>query len=1231
MIKFFLLISGLLMTGALSTIQASSESVVGGPRGNYPYLFKGTSEKNLVKTARDHQWSLNFPMQGNDTLLVIALRVEFKRDTSDLNTGNGLFGMRGGGDSKEQKYINKDTVYRYDKLPHDSLYFAQQLDAVSQYYNKVSRGRLTLEHRIYPSGSGETGYQVDSTMIHYSPGYKRSAESWDEYYERKTFGLVEFIRDAIEVADRDQSTSPFRNLYRDSNGILREVGTNKKAVILIFHAGSSYLTDGGMDGAAYADSPSDMIDAFINPDFFSYYQDTLELDQEGVTVTGSSGSILIDEVMMCSETSNQDGLNWGIQGILVNQIARQLGIPDLFSTSSGVTAIGAFCIMDFAGYSAGRGFIPPYPSAWVRAFMGWDRAHTVQIGENYTNRVKALSMVLDKPPEELWNDTTILLIPINDHEYYLVENRQRNLSGNRDKFLYDTLRNREYIRSYPFNFDLDENIDSVTGRSNVIQSAINNDISLPASGVLVWHVDERIIRKRMRYNQVNADSSYRGVRLVEADGINDLGVTFTNMFYQAAYDYGGAEDVFPHTRDSSGAISRVNSFGPYTSPSTRSNDGGHSFLEITIDHSSDSPRRERMIRSGGGDYFSYNYVDSIFNVTVRRDHSHPSWPRKAIPDFFYDPLLANLDSQSEDRELILTGASGRMYVFSLDSLTPQSFGERSEYHKQVNFLGDTLTDSSTSVTYLDSIPGLFTFSTLVNDHVYTPSKDGFIHVLRAVNSSQSEIEHITLPHPPSSYISSIGDSTWAVGLEGGYVVFGSGANTTQMVKLSSDSSVNAIAALRDAPEKIVSVQSNGKLSICNLYSESPERSTKISHGIPPFSLVTGDLNRNENSEIIVTDSRQGIWVYTSELELAYGWSEEPNDWPNAYHYESIDENRDRNKYHYNVSAPVFADIDRNGYLDIVVGGTNGVYALNYKGVLLSDWPAYLDNRYWYQRGSITSSPIILTNENSEPHILFSSPTGENSTYTFTKIESADRERGVVSFYRTDGVLDSIWDLSSSEVDTILTLNDSIIAPYVLPGGFIDALNSSANRPLSSSLPGSGPLPQSPWPITTGSPVTTSPLVARTDHRAQPDLFAVSSGGSVYRWRLPQKIMPDSLFWPQTGYDAARSFAYLGSLTDIIEVQTEPIEFFSYPNPTQGSREAVFKYQFSDEAQNVRLDIFSVTGFEMDSFRDISGSYPGWNEFAVPLRHYGPGVYRCRLEATINGRRHVKYWKMAVTK
>ena len=87
----------------ISAAPMRQETVTGGPRGIHPYLFKGTSGKNIVETARDHQWSINFHKQNNDTVRVIAIRIEFNKglkDTSLLTTGNGLFGIRSGGDHR---------------------------------------------------------------------------------------------------------------------------------------------------------------------------------------------------------------------------------------------------------------------------------------------------------------------------------------------------------------------------------------------------------------------------------------------------------------------------------------------------------------------------------------------------------------------------------------------------------------------------------------------------------------------------------------------------------------------------------------------------------------------------------------------------------------------------------------------------------------------------------------------------------------------------------------------------------------------------------------------------------------------------------------------------------------------------------------------------------------------------------------------------------------------------
>nr|MCU0609394.1 hypothetical protein [Chitinispirillaceae bacterium] len=1226
------------LLGAAS-LPSRQTAVTGGPAGPHPYLFKSVSSKQLVETGRSHQWAITFG-RGNsiDSIRIIALRVEFNkgvRDSSALTTGSGLFGIRTGGDQDESNYYASDTVYKYDALPHDSLYFQRQIEALGSYYAKVSRGKLRLKSTIYPAGSGQTGYAVPQPMTYYSPGGKKKLESWDEYYNRKTKGLLLFVKDALLAAaadwTRDSIAWPFRRLrFEKSDSTLRDEN-NMKTVILILHAGSSYLTDGGTDGSGGRDTPSDMIDAFINRPWFKAYKDSLGLPFIGVTVRGAGATTLtLDEVMMCSETSNQDGLNWGIQGILVNQMARQLGIPDLFSTSSGVSAIGAFCIMDFAGYSAGNGFIPPYPSAWVRAFMGWDNVKTASIGTASSFNVKALTSVLDRDSFATNStDTTILLVPLNDHEYYLVENRQRNIFRNDSLFNWDTTDHGvRVIAPYPYNVRIDSNVTLTSGKSNVIMKVRNNDVSLPASGVLVWHVDEQVIRDRLAHNLVNADSIYRGVALVEADGVFDLGITFQDVFYQAAFDYGGAEDVFPHrTSKQDSTPVMISGFGPFTAPSSRSNDGGNSYLRLAIDPVSRAPGMERSwIR----DYVVDNFVDSVFTVSTGWDYLVRNWPKFASPDNFYEPVLADLDKTRAGKELVLLGKSGRLFAWSTDS-AGIGYGTLTTAIDRIDLLGDTVSGADT-VTCVDSIRGALAMPSVVNDMVFIPTTRG-ITVLKQLGSVIYRDSIDTRGRQPSSYVCQYRDSLWAVGCAGGLVVTGRNLAATDTIRLGSDSPVTAIAAIRENGSSFAAIQSDGRLSLCR--AGKPAASARVPYGIGPYTLVTGDLDRDTASEIVVCDSRHGLWVYKQDMTLAPGWDSIPTDWPSVY----VDTSKrattpaDRNRLPVNTSAPALADLNRDGYLDILVSGTNGLYAFNYKNVLIGGWPSYLDNRYWYQRGGVLASPVVVTGEMREPLVLFSSPTGERPTFRIAKIEKADLTRGTIWFRNEQNALDSLWDLPRTLIDTLLTLNDSLVAPYTLPGGFVDAVKSNGKRPLfAKSL-------SSNWPLTTGAPVTTAPMAGVTATGSAPDLFAVSNGGWVYRWKLGRAIMPDSLFWPLVGYDAGRSFAYGGgALTSYAPAEKEPITFFSYPNPTYGLRVVMFKYKFSGAATKVRLDIFTFSGYKVFSSStmgaapaQLTGSYPDWNELRVPIDRLSPAVYRCRMEATIAGKKHVRFWKLAVTR
>lgn len=1260
-----------LLLCALPSSARPGGGVTGGPRGTHPYLFDGFSKKRLVSSRPAHSWSLlGHRHRGGDPdrLHIIAMMIEFNNgrpDTSDLTTGNGLFGINKGGgtsgDQEEKGFYNADTVYPYDDLPHYHDYFRSQLAFVKNYFGTVSRGRLSISYDIYPKAD-QAAYTVDSTMVKYSPGGKKKKESWDEYYFRKTRGLMAFVRDAVRAAGSMRGPegkthasygSPFDDVEKTADGkfvIVDSTGRETPAAFLIIHAGASYLTDGGVDGAFGRDTPSDMIDAFVSEDFFSYYRDTLSLDTLGgktgvLTQNGVGTRLLVDELMMVSETSNQDGLNWGIHGILVNQVARQLGIPDLFSTSSGISGIGAFCIMDFAGYSAAQGFIPPWPSAWVRAFMGWDEPVVARIGASANYHIKALGTA-----DSSGADTTIVLVPINDHEYYLIENRQRDPDNAGNLFTYDTTEddNTPYIAPYPYNLELDSNVVQTSNDgSDAILQVVNLDAGLPASGVVVWHVDEEVLRARLEGNMVNADSLYRGVSLVEADGVTDLGILFQDVFYQAAFDYGGAEDIFPHTTDNDDTTFSVTGFTPYTRPSTRSNDGGHTYLSIRVNKTRglSGLRTERYaIR----DYLVTNYADSVYQISVEWEYLSPTWPRRMAPDSIHEPVVLELFGGGA-RELAALSTSGRLYVWSPDTASFHSLGRNVSTFPQVNLRGDTVTDTSGQAVldtcwYLADLPAPAGMPTTIGNALFVPAADKALHILDSITAAgTARWDTVALSHAPSTYVCNYEGDAWAVGCGDGIVLFGAGRRIADSVALGGGSAVTALAALSDGSSRVAAIQADGKLSICAAGTQSPDTSVTITSGLPPYTLAAGDLDNNDGgeSEIVVCDSRQGLWLYNADLSVAAGWEEEPNDIASAYSVAEENDRDNRSLLPFNASPPTLADIDDDGYPEILIGGTNGIYAFNYKSALVDNWPAYLDNRYWLQRGSVRESPSIGSDLDGKPVVLFSSPSGDNVTFRITRIDSADATNTKVYYTREDGTRDSIWDLGSDLVDSIVGFNDSLIAPYVLPGGYIDAIGPDARRPNCEvdSLPTVGNNLFCHWPVTTGSPLMAAPLLCNMDSDSLTDLVGISRTGWAYRWEIPKEIVAlDSTLWAQTGFNQGRTFAYRGAGAATLENGGKPIEFFSFPNPARGVPAVYFKYKFSGPATDVRIDVFSYTGYHIYTWKEpteiTAVNYPGWNRQprkGLSLKNLGPGVYRCRIQATVRGKEHTRYWKMAVMK
>ncbi|MCB0287249.1 MAG: hypothetical protein KDE57_11380, partial [Calditrichaeota bacterium] len=400
-----------------------------------------------------------------DTLKILAIRVEFQPDNATTTTGDGTFDLS-----------NSTTAFQIDPPPHNRSYFQDHLTFAKNYFEKVSRGALTVTGDVFPSGESDA-YRLSESMLAYNPN--TSAQAVDQ-------GIARLLRDAIQLADADD-----------------QVDFSKYNTVVVFHAGVGRDIDLGLD-----DTPQDIPSLYVTSQFL---QNNLGISE--ITVDG--GATSIKNGIVLPETESQEGIQLGLNGILVSNIGSHLGFPDLFSPSERATGVGRFALMD-AGLFNGDGLLPALPMAWTRIFAGWESATTIYQAQNDE---LALNAVLSPQSPHVFK------FPINDNEYFLVENRYAGeLRLDSLQLVLTEGRNelasmREVLETYL--------ADQVTfSPRGVLIDAKNPDIALPGGGALIWHIDESVINAQIAQNRINDDPAHRGIDLEEADGSQDIGETF---------------------------------------------------------------------------------------------------------------------------------------------------------------------------------------------------------------------------------------------------------------------------------------------------------------------------------------------------------------------------------------------------------------------------------------------------------------------------------------------------------------------------------------------------------------------------------------------------------------------------------------------------------------------------------------------------------------------------------
>lgn len=456
---------------------------------------------------------------GTDTLRVLIVRIGFETDRS-----GDLTSVTTDGDFQ----LTPDPSVRIDAPPHNRDFYMAHLYGLSEYYRIQSGGRLQIQGRVLPEGQDDC-YKL-SDIADYAPG---EDGFWDVPM------LERLVRDMLTAADEGTQADGDVSLadFDDDDPL---------TYVILVHAGADWQTD------VNRDSPNDI------PTFFVALGEPQALTSTD-SETGLPGAI--SECSIIPETTSQDGWLGSIAGALYHEFGHALGLPDVYDTTTGLPAVGLWDLMDSGpNLIAAIGFLhptipdsveveqvsgvlPPSLSAWCRWYLGWldadvlDGAETevrlpaVQVPRSDYVQWYSGSSVAGDPYDFDTDYPQTVVAGASPREFTLLENRWVPLTA-------EELPDRTGI-----GFVSDEGTGvllymggDAMRPSGVYRNTGMYDFFMPNGGLLAWHVNQDRILEGMADNTINGDGN--GLRLIEADGIPDVGVfeSYVLGFYGSETD-----------------------------------------------------------------------------------------------------------------------------------------------------------------------------------------------------------------------------------------------------------------------------------------------------------------------------------------------------------------------------------------------------------------------------------------------------------------------------------------------------------------------------------------------------------------------------------------------------------------------------------------------------------------------------------------------------------------------
>ncbi|MCX6831187.1 MAG: FG-GAP-like repeat-containing protein [candidate division Zixibacteria bacterium] len=614
----------------------------------------------------------------------------------------------------------------------------------------------------------------------------------------------------------------------------------------------------------------------------------------GVPFLLESGQVRISDAVVMPESPSQDGRVTALNAVMGHEFGHQLGLVDLYDTRTGMTQVGDFSLMDYNGFGVNINLGETVP-VLVQGVMPIfpDAWSRAYLGFVDLVEVTSANNIKVLAAELDTNFNQVLMVPINADEYFLVENRRTDIDG-------DGVTNLK--------------ADSLTDVIMGPLSASNNreyDFLIPGSGMVIWHIDELVARLDYNGDGINNfdqnqlqlwnfasdsrkwDNHHRFLSLVEADGIVDFG----GYYYSG---YGKQGDLFD--------INGNATFGPNTNPPTIANN--NAYTGITI-----------------GDISAALLV---MTCDVKIEGHLAGWPNQI---FINSLPLTTADLNGDDKDEILTSAGPFLLAYKFDG-TPLF---KPYAGSEIAVVRDVLHGSG------------LVFDTLAVMGRIAPTQH-FVHSLAVADINGDGFEEVVGVTSGNTVVCF---TTATLSYEGEAIKLFEkpldGPAATAPMILDYDQTMPGLEILvyNELGERLVFDKSGNRL-----YKETSRW---------PFRAMSDSLHQFE-----LISPAEGLTDSAKALPLVGAAAA---DFDRDRQFETAEVYADgRLKINYtdkpltvNVGGAIgseisLGDINDDGYLEILFCGDNRIYAYNYNGTPVSNFPIIV-NRV-IPTGIIESSPAL---------------------------------------------------------------------------------------------------------------------------------------------------------------------------------------------------------------------------------------------------------------------------------